>query len=118
MRESAVLRRVMLRASELGARLWRNTVGYDTERHIHYGLCRGSADLIGFVPVTITPAHVGRTVAVFMAIECKSPKGSLLEEQSNFLDFVSENGGIAIIARSADDLTGMAALASTAKNRL
>ena len=40
----------------------------------------------------------------FMAIEVKSAKGRLSDEQKIFLQRVSENGGIAIVARSVEDV--------------
>ena len=44
-------------------------------------------------------------IAQFVAMEVKTPTGKLKPEQENFLKVVRESGGIAIVARSADDLT-------------
>lgn len=40
----------------------------------------------------------------FMAIEVKSSKGKLSIEQRQFIDEVKENGGIAFVARSVEDV--------------
>jgi ribosomal protein S19 len=39
---------------------------------VQFGLCKGSADLIGWKRVTVTPEMVGSTVAVFTSIEVKT----------------------------------------------
>lgn len=70
---------------------------------IQAGLCAGSSDLIGFKSVRITPDMVGRTVAVFMAIEVKTTTGKVTEDQNNFLNFVRSQGGISGVARSPED---------------
>lgn len=41
----------------------------------------------------------------FYSIEIKSPKGIVSEYQQSFLDDVTAHGGVAIIARSIDDIT-------------
>lgn len=45
-------------------------------------------------------ARDGRLVVV----EVKRPSGKVKVEQQNFLDKVAKNGGIAFVARSADDV--------------
>jgi len=95
MRESSLLKRIQIAASRAGARLFRNNVGFDAERRVHYGLCRGSSDLIGWTPIEIREEHIGSVVAVFTAVECKSKRGRLTEEQQRFLDAVRTAGGIA-----------------------
>lgn len=40
----------------------------------------------------------------FIAIECKSSDGTLSPEQIVFLDLVTRHGGLAIVARSIDDV--------------
>lgn len=73
-------------------------------RRITYGLAPGSADLIGYRTVTITPDMVGQRVAVFTALEVKAPGGThrVTQEQRHFLDVVKAAGGIAGIARSPE----------------
>lgn len=105
MRESAVLSMV-LRLGRGAVRLFRNQVGhYETPegRHITYGLCTGSSDVIGWRTVTVTPEMVGQRVAVFVAIECKSPTGKPTKEQLRFIASVQAAGGIAGICRSSED---------------
>jgi hypothetical protein len=72
-------------------------------RPIKFGLCKGSSDLIGWTTVTITPEMVGRTVAVFTAIEVKSATGLASKSQKNFIKRIHDCGGIAGIARSLED---------------
>jgi hypothetical protein len=104
--ESALLHRLLIRCSELGARVFRNNVGRLQDRHgryVQYGLCVGSSDLIGYLPVTIRPEHVGQTLAVFVAIEAKSATGALRPEQRQFLNVVGQHGAITCLARSEAD---------------
>ncbi len=63
----------------------------------------GSSDLIGFRPVKITEDMIGRTIAVFTAVEVKTATGAAKEEQSMFIEFVLKNGGFAGVARSPKD---------------
>jgi hypothetical protein len=88
------------------ARLWRNNIGTSITKRgvIHYGIPgKGGSDLIGFKTVTITPEHIGKKVAIFLAIECKSATGKPSTEQTNFIEYVRKCGGLAGIARSADE---------------
>lgn len=125
--EADFMRRCMKRATELGARLWRNNTGQawvgnaeqfkrPTTVTVQAGdvLIRqgrpfkagavGMSDLIGFVPVTVTPEMVGQRLAVYAAVETKSPKGRATSEQSAFITLVTRFGGRAGIARTDDDL--------------
>ena len=105
--ESTILKKVMLKASELDYRVFRNNVGVAFQPNgqvIRYGLHTGSSDLIGWYSKVVTQDMVGKPVAVFLAIETKTKKGSVTKEQKNFLKQVDEAGGIAIIARNPDDL--------------
>jgi hypothetical protein len=89
------------------ARLFRNQVGSlpdpRTGRLVTFGLARGSADLIGWRTVTITPDMVGQRLAVFTSIEIKTPTGRIRPEQQAWLSVVQGAGGIAGIARSVPD---------------
>ncbi|HKY46170.1 MAG TPA: hypothetical protein VJM50_23970 [Pyrinomonadaceae bacterium] len=69
-------------------------------RHFDTGLPSGFSDLFGFLPVVITPDMVGKTIAQFVAIECKSLTGAKREAQVNFINAVTNNGGLAGFARS------------------
>jgi hypothetical protein len=88
-------------------RLFRNQVGQlpdpRTGRPVQFGLARGSADLIGWRTITITPDMVGSRLAVFTSIEVKTPTGRLSPAQRNWLGAVHKAGGIAGVARSVAD---------------
>jgi len=101
----------LLRYSRGDTRLFRNHVGQGwtgqlvrregdlvvlaNARPARFGLCEGSADLIGW--------HAGR----FLAVEVKSRSGRASALQTNFIERVREAGGIAGICRSADDLEAL-----------
>lgn len=128
MSESIIMKQIQIAYSKLGGRLFRNNVaqawtgkvsiiksrcsvalesGDVVIRHarpLHAGLCVGSSDLIGWTPQTITAEMVGKTLAVFTAVETKTAKGKLSEEQQAFLNVVQKSGGIGIIARSVEDI--------------
>jgi hypothetical protein len=89
------------------ARLFRNQVGSlpdpRTGRLVTFGLARGSADLIGWRTVTVTPEMVGQRIAVFTSLEVKTPSGRLSPAQTHWLHAVRTAGGIAGVARSVAD---------------
>lgn len=107
--ETKIQRLIMLALSENGCTVWRNEVaGAWMGKQIHrdgdqvtlanarmmtFGLCTGSADLIGI--------HHG--TGRFIAIEVKTPKGRATKEQLRFIEAVKAAGGIAGIARSPQD---------------
>jgi len=70
---------------------------------VQFGLARGSADLIGWRTITITPDMVGQQLAVFTSIEVKTEHGRVRPEQHAWQRTVSDAGGIAGIARSVRD---------------
>ena len=96
----------------MGALVYRNNVGACEDKQgriIRYGLCNESAqmnralkssDLIGVMPVLIQPHHVGRTLGVFTAIECKhsgwhmTPSDDRAAAQQRFIDLIRSVGGI------------------------
>lgn len=116
--EGDIMRSLMKRLSVTGARVFRNNVGtgwvgkvirraegqitLDQPRPLEAGLCTGSSDLIGWRSITITPDMVGKTVAVFTAVETKTRFGRLSPDQANFLRVVHDAGGVAIIATNDD----------------
>ena len=107
MAESALVRALLLRGSALGARLFRNNVGALQDSRggwVTYGLCKGSPDLVGWRSVTVTPDMVGTRLAVFVGVEAKTDRGWLSEEQRAFLGALEAAGGIAVVARSTEDL--------------
>jgi hypothetical protein len=62
---------------------------------VRFGLFKGSADMIGWRPVVITPDMVGQTVAVFQSIEVKTEHDRLSDEQRAWNRAVLRDGGIA-----------------------
>lgn len=127
MTEETAQNAVRLRAAELGCAMWRNNSGALRDargRMVRFGLGNDSAkinavwkssDLIGIVPVMITPAHVGMTLGVFAAAEMKDPttwRGVRLSDeraqaQENFLQQVQRLGGAASFCTSATDFERM-----------
>lgn len=87
-------------------RTWRNNIAklQVRGRWVNYGIPGpGGSDLIGLHSLTITPDMVGKRVAVFTAIEVKSDTGKATADQLAFIEFVQAMGGIAGVARSADE---------------
>lgn len=88
-------------------RIFRNQVGSlpdpRTGRLVQFGLARGSADLIGWRTIVVTPEMVGQRLAVFTSIEVKTPTGRLTPVQRAWLGAVHQAGGIAGVARSVGD---------------
>ena len=88
-------------------RLFRNQVGQlpdpRTGRPVQFGLAKGSADLVGWKTIEVTPDMVGQRLAVFTSIEIKTPGGRPTTYQKAWLAAVDKAGGIAGIARSVDD---------------
>jgi hypothetical protein len=106
MSEQAIQQAIRLKLSRGSTRLWRNNTGALRDERgqlVRYGLCQGSADLIGIRTVTITPDMVGQQVGVFAALEVKAPKGRTTPEQDAFLAMVRQRGGIAGVVRSVED---------------
>lgn len=107
MSEAALIREILLAASERGARLFRVNTGMGwtgTVRHvgsevritnprpIHAGLTEGGADIVGWSPD-----------GLFVAIECKVGKTITTSAQMKFLEAVKRARGRAGIARSVED---------------
>lgn len=110
--ESVIQAQVRLAASKLGYVLWRNNRGAFKDNHgrlIRYGVgSDGAGDLIGYVPITITPDMVGEVVAVFASVECKAPGAKTNKEhlarQKEFIDRVRQRGGIAAMVDSSEQI--------------
>ena len=73
-------------------------------RPLYAGLVNGGSDVIGWTSVIITTEMVGKTAAVFTAVEAKTKTGRASDEQKNFIERVIDAGGIAGIARCANDV--------------
>jgi len=104
MTEQDIMRSIMI--APHGCRLWRNNTGAikDAEgRLVRFGLCKGSSDIIGITPITITPDMIGKRMGIFTAIEVKTPKGKPTDEQINFIQRVRDLGGFAGVARSVEE---------------
>ena len=128
-KESNLLKKFLLEYSRLGSRLFRNNTGMGwtgltngiskksititinpgdmvirKARPFHAGFPKGSADLIGWTKIQITPNMVGREVAVFTAVEAKTENVRATKEQTAFINTVNQAGGIAMIARKLQDI--------------
>lgn len=119
--ESTVQAEIRLSAVKHGIQLWRNNVGVlvdATGRPVRYGLANESkeinekiksGDLIGWRPLLITPDMVGKVVAQFVSVECKSQAkhARINKAQREWAKLVKRNGGLALILDRAiedDDL--------------
>lgn len=113
-KEADLMREIQLEAAKYGCKLLRNNVGVGwvgehqffggrmmitNPRPLHAGLGTGTSDLIGF---TKKRTENG-CVAVFTAIEVKTANGRLTLEQSDFLQAVKADGGLAVCAHSVED---------------
>jgi hypothetical protein len=104
--EQTIQQHIRLACSTGDCRLFRNNTGTLRDQHgrpVSFGLCKGSADLIGWTTRTVTQDMVGTQVAVFTSIEVKSATGRLRPEQQQWLEAVQAAGGIAGVARSVAD---------------
>ena len=109
MSEAAIQQSVRLAlGSHPAVRMFRNNSGAYKDprsgRVIRYGLATGSADLIGWQSVLITQDMVVQRFARFVSVEVKAPKGRLTPEQETWRAAVLKAGGIAVVARSAEDV--------------
>lgn len=105
--EKQILHAIKLAYNKGGTRLFRNNSGiaeYANGAKVKYGLADGGSDLIGPLQIIITQEMVGKTIAVFTAIEVKKDKGVVSKTQQAFVDFIIKIGGIAGIARSVEDV--------------
>lgn len=94
--ERVILKQVLLEASKLGCRVFRNETGLFELKNgawLSAGLCVGSSDIIGLAPD-------GR----FLAIEVKAKGGTLSKEQRAFLSMVNNRGGIAFVCNDVANL--------------
>jgi hypothetical protein len=104
--EQTIQQHIRLACSIGTCRLFRNNTGTLRDingRPVTFGLCKGSADLIGWTTRTITPEMVGQQIAVFTSIEVKSSSGRVKPEQQQWLNAVQAAGGIAGVARSVGE---------------
>ena len=87
-KERSIQAAIQLACSRKGIRLFRNSTGLgfigrvverdgsritlSAARVLHAGLVKGGSDLIGWSPLVITPDMVGKSVAMFTAVEVKT----------------------------------------------
>jgi hypothetical protein len=118
--ESEIQQLIQMEAMKYGCNLMRNNSGAlkdDTGRMVRYGLGNiskkhndaiKSSDLIGFTTIVVTPDMVGKTVAIFTAVEVKHRewKPPMLDvreaAQNAFLQWVKSKGGLAGFATSIE----------------
>ena len=96
--------------SKHGIRAWRNNTGVFFTANgtpTRAGLCKGSADLIGIVPIKITEQMVGSVIGVFLSAETKSKHGTRRPEQVAWAEMVNKMGGIAIFVKPGDDFLAL-----------
>jgi len=112
--ESEIQQKIQIEAPHFNCILMRNNSGalLDAEgRLVRFGLGNvskqhqdniKSSDLIGFTKVIITPEMIGKTVAIFTAIEVKKEDWNINKKldkretaQMNFINWIKNNGGIA-----------------------
>lgn len=95
------MRDVQVALVQAGARVFRNQTGrYQLAdgRWIGSGLCKGSSDLIGWT-----------STGKFLAVEVKTPTGRTTPEQEAFISAVRKSGGVAFVARSAEEAISLLA---------
>lgn len=109
--ETEIRKRIQVLLSENGCTMWRNNTGSLLNSKgipVKFGLCVGSSDLIGLSPVLITKDMVGKTLAVFTAIEIKTEHGkAATNKQKIFIQHVIDSGGIAGIATSDNEAVSL-----------
>jgi len=71
-------------------------------RPVSFGLFKGSADGIGWVPVVVTEKMVGKTLAIFLSVETKAGLGKQSTEQKTWQEVVTQFGGVSIVASDPD----------------
>ncbi|MGI5831401.1 MAG: hypothetical protein ACOX6D_02550 [Thermoguttaceae bacterium] len=104
--------------AEPNVKVFRRNVGAVTldDRFVKFAQA-GQADLWGIIKELRCP-HCGDVLAtgVHLEIECKSATGRLTPAQNEFLKFIRNSGGVAVIAQpvpTADDPTGFRTLKTT-----
>ncbi|MGJ5032248.1 VRR-NUC domain-containing protein [Bradyrhizobium sp. HKCCYLS2038] len=126
MSEADLMRLLQRRASQLGARLFRQNVGQAwtgmlergngrvvrlgpgdvvlrNARPFHAGVS-GMSDLGGWLPVQVTPDMVGSTIAIYVQVEVKAG-GRPTSEQLAWIAAVNKAGGRAGVAHNEAELS-------------
>ena len=116
--EHEIQQRIRLACSRGPVRLWRNNTGALVDqqgRFVRFGLCKGSSDLIGLRSLEITSELVGQRIAQFVALEVKTPQGTISPEQRAFLQLVEQLGGVAAVCRSVNEAEQVLAVVAPAQ---
>lgn len=108
--ETAVWKQVLLKYSQKGYRLFRNQRyvgpivrgGKITKSWANCGLCDGAGDVVGYRIITVTAEMIGKKIAQFCSFETKTEKGSVKPEQTQFVNTIKNDGGIAEVIRPED----------------
>lgn len=90
--EKDIMLEIQVGLAYQGHRVFRNNVGLfvtNDGRRVKTGLCNGSSDLVGWT-------NKGQ----FLAIEVKTERGRLSENQKSFLTAVAASGGVGFVAHS------------------
>lgn len=92
----------------------RNTVGYDKERHVTFGLGRGSPDLVGLVRLSsfFTDGREGYLPARAFALEVKSSTGRVEPHQATWHAGFRKLGGYVAVVRSVEEAMNAASRAA------
>lgn len=120
MDESTLQQTIQIEGVQYGTQLMRNNSGAfkdETGRWLFFGLGNiskkhsdsiKSSDLIGFKKIVVTSDMVGKTIAVFTAVEVKrpdwKPSAACKRERAQraFVTWINSNGGIAGIVNSIE----------------
>ena len=124
--ESTIQQEIQIEARHYDCHLMRNNSGSfkdDTGRVVRFGLGNiskqhndkiKSFDLVGFTKVVVTQEMVGKTLAVFTAVECKKEEWKSDKKldaretaQQAFINWINNNGGIAGFAQNIDRLKNL-----------
>lgn len=118
---AALTNRIREATSRLGARLFNTHVGkfwagipigktkeghtiLKNARIVNVGV-PGMSDLIGPTPYVVTADDLGKTLAIYTAVEVKAGDDRIRPGQMEFVDMVVKMGGRGGIARTVDDAT-------------
>lgn len=89
---------------------------YDAHGAYHFAVVQsglgihGIADRIGALPITVTPAMVGKKIALFVSVEAKRPgrrteqNRGMSKHQVLFWEGVTKAGGLSICCDGQEDL--------------
>lgn len=68
------------------------------------GMCPGNTDLVGWTTITIEPEHIGKRLAIFTAIECKTDTLPGSPDRKKFVESVRLAGGFTRVITSIKDI--------------